>query len=163
MSMRADHFAKVASGHLVMSRSWIIMHEVPRGQLRPTRWRAAQRRREGLASLTVGIMSDPVYTRVPERSSGDGVESPGLPLRWRLGSGGTKPVPALSLLAMRFGVLSSFALAAFASSAWRSGHDGIVPVPHSNLRRVLTQSSRSSKASTNLSVATSEILSLERR
>jgi hypothetical protein len=30
-STRADHLANVASGHLVMSRSWIILQDVPQG------------------------------------------------------------------------------------------------------------------------------------
>ena len=56
------------------------------------------------------------------------------------------PELVVSPPAVRFGALSSFALAILVSSARRSGHDGIVPVPHSNFWRMLTQSSRSSKA-----------------
>ena len=57
-STNANYLEKVASGPLVMSRSWIILLVEPRGQLRLTRWRAAQSRMAGLASLTEGIMSE---------------------------------------------------------------------------------------------------------
>ena len=60
LSTRADHFAKVASGHLLMSKSWIILQRAPWGQLHPTRWRAAHSLMEGFASFTKGIMSLPV-------------------------------------------------------------------------------------------------------
>ena len=59
-STNADHLAKVALGHLVMSRSWIILQVEPRGQLRPMQWRTAQSQMAGLASLMEGIMSAPV-------------------------------------------------------------------------------------------------------
>jgi hypothetical protein len=57
---RADHFVNMELGHLEMSMSWIIMHEAPRGQWHPMRWRVVQRRRERLIPLTVGIMSVPL-------------------------------------------------------------------------------------------------------
>jgi hypothetical protein len=38
------------------------------------------------------------------------------------------PMPVVSMTAVHFGALSSLALAVLASLAWRSEHDGIVPV-----------------------------------
>jgi len=52
----ADHLAKVTSGHLVISRWWIILHVEPWGQLRLTRWWTVQSRMAGLALLMEGIM-----------------------------------------------------------------------------------------------------------
>ena len=115
--MSADHLVKVASGHLEMSRSWIIKQEEPRGKFHPTRWRPAHRRREGLASLTVGIMSAPVYTRVPDRLSADGAALPDFPGHARLASGVMNPALVVSTPAVRFGALLSLALAILASSA----------------------------------------------
>ena len=57
-STNANHLAKVALGHLVMSRSWIILQAGPREQLRPMRWQAAQSHMVGFASLMEGIMSE---------------------------------------------------------------------------------------------------------
>ena len=93
--MSTDHLAKVVSGHLEMSRSWIIKQEEPRGQLHPTRWRPTHRRWEGLASLMVDIMSAPVYMRVPERLSADGVASLGFPGCAPLASGVMNPALVL--------------------------------------------------------------------
>ena len=84
-----------------------------------------------------------------------------LPMRWRLESGVINLAPLVSMPAGLFGVLSSLALAALASSACRRGQEGMVPVPHSNLQRVLMQLSGSSNASRILSVAISASLSLD--
>ena len=92
---------------------------------------------------------------VPDRSSANGVVSAGLLERWHFVLGDVKPIADASGPEVRLGVLSTLDLAALALSAMRSGHEGIVPVPHSNFLKVETQSSRSSKALLNLSAAIS--------
>ncbi len=149
-STSAFQRANVASGHLVMSRSWIILQEGPRGQCLPSRWREAQRRSAGLGSLMDGIISSglPLKMRVPARSSAVGVATEGRARFVSLAAW----LFCVSAGAMRF-CRSNLDLACLRSSDCNSGQDGIVPVPLSNLRRVLTQSSRRSNASTNMSVA----------
>ena len=61
---------------------------------------------------------------------------------------------------VRLRVFSCLDLACLDLSAWRSGQEGIVPLLHLNLKSVLMQSSRRSKASRNLFVAMYPILSL---
>ena len=154
-STKALQCAKVVSGRLVMSRSWIILQEIPRGQCLPSRWQEAQRRSAGLASLTEGIIMCglPLKMRVPARSSAVGVMTEG-----RAFFGSLEGCPLwLSTGAACFS-RSSLDLACLSLSACRSGHDGMVPVPLSNLRSILTQSSRRSKASMNLSVVMSVML-----
>ena len=147
--------AKVVSGHLVMSRLWIILQEIPRGQCLPSRWREVQRCSAVLASLTDGIISSgiPLKIIVPVRSSTVGVMTEGRAFFGLLEGG---PL-WLSTGTVRFR-RSSLDLACLTLSACRSGHDGMVPVPLSNLQRVLTQSLRRSKASMNLSVVMSVML-----
>ena len=101
--------------------------------------------------------------RVPDRSSADGVVLAGLSERWHFVSGDVKPIADASGPEVCLGVLSTLDLAALASSAMRSRHEGIMPVLHSNFHKVETQSSRSSKASLNLSVAISWSLPLAKR
>ena len=78
-------------------------------------------------------------------------------------SGVAKPIAGTSDAMVRFWALSPLALAVFTSPTMRRGREGIVPVPHSNLHRVETQSSKSSKASRNLSEAISWSLPLAKR
>ena len=106
-----------------------------------------------MASLTDGIISSdlPLKMSVPHRSSADGVATTGRAFFW-LGWPDCVSIGAVRLS------LSSLDLACLRSSACKSGQDGMVPVPLSNLRRVLTQSSRRSNASMNLSVAMSAML-----
>jgi hypothetical protein len=76
--MKADHFMNMESGHLKISNLWIIMQDAPWQQLHLTCWQPAQRRKAvlaslsvdivqrcnaGIASLPVGIMLVPVYTK----------------------------------------------------------------------------------------------------
>ena len=74
-STKALQWAIVVSGHLVMSRSWIILQERPRGQCLPSQWQEAQRHSAGLVSLTDDIILSglPLKIKVPVRSSAGGV------------------------------------------------------------------------------------------
>lgn len=115
-STNALQWTNVVSGHLFMSRSWIILQEGPRGQCLPSRWREAQRRRAGLASLTDGIISSdlPLKMSVPHRSSADGVAATGRFFFW-LGWPDCASIGAVRLS------LSSLDLACLRSSACKSG------------------------------------------
>lgn len=55
-STSALHLGKDASGHLVVSRSWIIMQVTPLGQCLLLQWQEAHRHSNGFGSLTKGII-----------------------------------------------------------------------------------------------------------
>ena len=69
--MSTLNLVKVALGHLVMSRWWIILQVAPLGQCLPSQWQEAYRWSAGFGLLTKGIIlsSFPLKIRALVRSS----------------------------------------------------------------------------------------------